>query len=60
MFASDYRRIARHSLEGNWGPSIVAALIASILGGLISGSGSVNLEFDTDLLQSVELNFPML
>lgn len=60
MFASDYRRIARHSLEGNWGPSIVAGLIASLLGGLVTGINSFDLEIDADTLQYVQYNLPGL
>ena len=39
MYASDYRRIARERLAGNWGMSILVALIAMLLGGAIGGSG---------------------
>lgn len=60
MFASDYRRTARFSLEGNWGPSIVAALIASVLGGLVVGSSSLNLDISLEDLQNVQLNIPGL
>jgi uncharacterized membrane protein len=39
MKSSDFRRQARESLNGNWGTSILAALIASLLGGLANTNG---------------------
>lgn len=61
MFASDYRRLARESLAGNWGPSIVAALIASIFGGLVVGTGfGFDLDLDLDSLEFLQENFPGL
>ena len=41
MTYSDYRRIARDRLQGNWALSIGVAAIASILGGLIVGSSFI-------------------
>jgi len=38
MTYSDYRRVARENLNGNWPVSIGVAAIACILGGLIAGS----------------------
>lgn len=38
MFARDYRELARENLRGNWKPSILTAMIACLLGGLIVGS----------------------
>ncbi|MBQ8236868.1 MAG: DUF975 family protein [Oscillospiraceae bacterium] len=38
MYASDYRRIARDRLTGNWGISIGIAVVACLLGGLITGT----------------------
>jgi len=59
MFASDYRRIARDSLAGNWGPSIVAALIASFFGGLVVGGGfSFDIDLDLDTLKALQENYP--
>lgn len=40
MEAYDHRRIARDNLHNNWGISIAAALIAGLLGGLVSASSS--------------------
>jgi len=37
MTAKQLRKRARESLRGNWGPAIVAAIIAAILGGVNSG-----------------------
>lgn len=48
MEASDLRRIARENLEGNWVQSIIATLIAALLGGLIIG-GRVNLKIDEEV-----------
>lgn len=52
MFASDYRRIARENLVGNWGISILVAFLASLLGGAISGS-NLSLEVDAETVQSL-------
>ena len=41
MTCSDYRRIARDRLQGNWALSIGVAAIASILGGLIIGNSFI-------------------
>ena len=38
MFAKDYRELARENLRGNWKPSVITAMIACLLGGLIVGS----------------------
>lgn len=38
MFARDYRELARENLRGNWKPSVITAMIACMLGGLIIGS----------------------
>lgn len=50
MLASDYRQIARDSLSGSWGVSILAALIASLLG---AASGGVSVNIDADNLQQL-------
>ena len=46
MYLSDYRRLGRESLSGNWGVSIAVALVASLLGGLAGSSsgGSINID----------------
>ena len=38
MFARDYRELALENLRGNWKPSILTAMVACLLGGLIVGS----------------------
>ena len=44
MCAADFRRIARESLKGKWGIALGTGLVAALLGGTISSSGtSVNL-----------------
>ena len=61
MFAKDYRRLARFSLEGNWGPSIAVGLVASLLGGMVAKmGGSSNLEIDSDVLKTIQLNYPVI
>lgn len=42
------RAIAREKLRGNWGKSVLAGLLAYWLGGLIAGTGSINLNFMED------------
>lgn len=44
MESRDYRAKARENLEGNWWPAIGIGLVASLLGGSIAGSGSINLD----------------
>ena len=41
MTSSDYRRIARERLQGNWPLAIGAAAVACILGGLLTGTSFV-------------------
>ena len=41
MTYSDYRRLARENLRGNWGLSIVAGVLAILLGGLLSGNSFI-------------------
>ena len=45
MATSDFRRTARESLRGKWGPAVLAGLIASLLGN------------DMDSLPKLQLNF---
>lgn len=42
------RAIAREKLRGSWGKSVLAGLLAYWLGGLIAGTGSINLNFMED------------
>lgn len=53
MNSSDYRRIARENLQGNWGPAVLAAFVAAILGGLIIRGGlEFNIELDEDYVHT--------
>lgn len=38
MFAKDYRDLARENLRGNWKLSVIAGMLACLLGGLILGT----------------------
>lgn len=40
LFASDFRRIARESLEGNWLVAVLTAFVAGLLGASTSGGSS--------------------
>lgn len=53
MNSSDYRSIAREKLAGNWGISILVALIASLLGGLLFSGSSFDLNLDSELLYNL-------
>lgn len=54
MRYSDYRRIARENLEGNWSKSLGIAFVAAIFGALAVGSNlSFNLELDTEIMQKL-------
>ena len=56
MRSSDYRRLARESLAGNWGSAILAALIAGFFGGLVCNSFSINI--DSDDLKNINFLSP--
>ena len=49
MTCSDYRRVARENLTGNWGMSILVAFVAFLLGGLLTG-GSFSINVDAEVL----------
>ena len=52
MYARDYRQLARDSLAGNWGISILAALIAVLFGAhLVMGGFSISI--DDEVLQKL-------
>ncbi len=54
MSYSDYRRIARENLAGNWWLSVGVAFVASVLGGLLVGSGfSIENRLDEQQLQQL-------
>lgn len=46
MYASDYRRIARDNLAGNWLTSVLVTFVAVVLGGLLTGSFSIHIDFE--------------
>lgn len=56
MYARDHRYIASQNLRGNWGTSILVALIASILGGAVS-SASFSLDIDMETVQNYAPQF---
>lgn len=45
------RAIAREKLRGNWGKSVLAGFLAYWLGGLMAGTGSINLNFMEDYVE---------
>ena len=51
MYVSDYRRIARENLSGSWGISILAGILAGLLGALSSGGGNIDTEDIQNLMQ---------
>lgn len=54
MNTSDYRRIARENLAGNWGNAILAAFLAALLGGLLTSSGgSIDIETDSEFFHEL-------
>ena len=55
MNYSEYRRIARENLEGNWKKSLCVAFVASIFGALAVGS---NLSFEIDLEREIIQQLP--
>ncbi len=51
MISSDYRRIARTNLKGNWPLSIAVAAVALLLGGIVTGTSfipetEINMEYE--------------
>lgn len=54
MNASQIRQTARENLVGNWGISVGVALVAAILGGMITGGGSgINYNINADNLRDL-------
>ena len=51
------RAVAREKLRGNWGKSVLAGFIASLLGGLIVGAGTVNLNIFEDVIDELPAEF---
>lgn len=50
MYASDYRRIARDRLAGNWLTSVLVTLVAALLGGMVASSGSFSINLNLENL----------
>jgi len=61
MFASDFRKIARDSLAGNWGLAVIAGLIAYVLGGGSDQAFKINVDItsQTSSLQIFNFNIPL-
>ncbi len=52
MEYSDYRRIARENLDGNWKKSLGVAFVATIFGALVVGNGlNFDIEMDAEYIQ---------
>ena len=57
MTYSDYRRIARENLAGNWGKSLGIAFVAAIFGALLAGS---NIGFDITIDEELVPHLPSI
>lgn len=57
MTYSDYRRIARENLAGNWGKSLGIAFVAAIFGALLAGS---NIGFDITIDEEIIPHLPSI
>lgn len=54
MTSSEIRAIARRNLEGTWGISVAVALVAALLGGIMTGGGNgVNFKFNEETIRSL-------
>lgn len=54
MYSRDYRAKAREMLSGRWGMAILVTLVASLLGGLVSGAaGGIELNLDEEVMQYI-------
>ena len=61
MDSATYRMIARDRLHGNWKKSVLAALIAAMLGGLVTGVGmNFELNIDERVVQNMSTAFKQL
>lgn len=59
MRATDYRRIARESLAGNYWQSVLSAFVAAFFGALMVSS-SITLDFDLEKLREYFAQFPRI
>lgn len=55
--AADFRLISRNALHGKWLIAIIAALIATLLGGIASNGPEINLNFDTSHHPTLDLEY---
>ena len=63
MFAKDYRDLARENLRGNWKPSILTAMVACLLGGMVAGSSfipNININLDEQSMMALYQQYPFL
>lgn len=55
MTYSDYRRVARENLRGNYWQSVFVGFVAAFLGGLLFGSSGFNFNVDSEILAELPL-----
>ena len=63
MFAKDYRDLARENLRGNWKLSVIAGMLACLLGGLITGSSfipNININLDKQSMETLYQQIPFI
>ena len=53
MTSKELRAIARQNLQGNWGISVGVALVAALLGGMITGGGNVSFQINEDTVRNL-------
>ena len=53
MTSKELRAIARENLQGNWGISVGVALVAALLGGMVTGSGNISFQFNEDTVRNL-------
>lgn len=53
MTSSDYRRVARENLEGNYWQSVLVAFVAALLGGVLTGGTIFNVKVDAEVLENL-------
>ena len=53
MTYSDYRRVARENLRGNYWQSVLVAFVAALLGGLITGTSMFSVNLDAEELNQL-------
>lgn len=53
MTYSDYRRVARENLEGNYWQSVLVAFVAALLGGIVTGGNMFSVNVDAEVLENL-------